>query len=477
MKKTLLSLLGIMLTILGYAQTGSITIINIPTTVTAGTTVDLDFTYTSDVDVSFVVQLFRTNPGATTPDYSTYQTAFTVPAQPAGTDVPITVSIPIPSGTVPSSAIGTREYTFDLKLTPTAGGTDFGYSNGTSAHTIEILASSSPAGSITVDAATVPDQIEVGATGAITFTYTSNVDVDIFVEMFTTNAGATAVDFTTYKIGVNVQDQPAGVDVPITVNVPIPAALPLSSTLGNRQYTFALKLKPALTTGDFAYSNGTANHTVEIIASTVVIDAISFTSSTPASINPGDVLTIDFQYTLPQARNLKAGLVIYTSAGGYFAEGPSGSIQYFSSEPATTTTPVTRTVNITMPAGITPSADLPAGQVYKVVVGINTTADGYIVDAKNDITVNALTTGIRKNNAIVSKLNVFPNPATDVVNISYPGTIESVVLYHTSGSKVDMDATPLSNGLFNINTSALEKGVYILMVSTNEGIASVKLVK
>lgn len=331
-------------------------------------------------------------------------------------------------------------------------------------------------GSISV--VSIPDQIEAGSIVDLQFTYTSDVNADFVVQLFQTQENSLSVDYTTWQTSVTVADQPAGTNIPITVSFTVPATVEPSSSLTNRQYTFDLKLTSVSGGTDFGWSNGTANHTVEILESSTVVDNIDFTAATAASVNPGENLTVEFEYTLSEVRHVKAGLAIYTTGGAYVGNAMVDGAEvaeYFSNEPATTTTPVQQTAIISIPAGITPTSGLAADEVYMVVVTIYNTDWSYLTDKKNAITVNDPLS--ISGSLAASELNVYPNPATDEVHVSYPGTITSVKVYSASGSEISAEATVLDNGLVKINTSNLEKGAYILNVSTNEGTASVKLMK
>ncbi len=76
-------------------------------------------------------------------------------------------------------------------------------------------------------------------------------------------------------------------------------------------------------------------------------------------------------------------------------------------------------------------------------------------------------------NAVKSSLKVFPNPATDVVNISSNKKIESVTVYDLSGKRVQS-----FKGADQINISSLAKGNYMLQVNYGGGaVENTKLIK
>ena len=77
------------------------------------------------------------------------------------------------------------------------------------------------------------------------------------------------------------------------------------------------------------------------------------------------------------------------------------------------------------------------------------------------------------NDAALSAISVFPNPATDVLNINVPSTIdlETATLYDVLGKVTNVS---LSNG--QINVANLARGVYILNVETSAGTLTEKVI-
>jgi len=69
---------------------------------------------------------------------------------------------------------------------------------------------------------------------------------------------------------------------------------------------------------------------------------------------------------------------------------------------------------------------------------------------------------------------IFPNPAVNLINLATPSVVEvdKINIYNTAGQQV-ITATDVST----IDVSRLPKGVYIIHVSTEEGIAVEKFVK
>ena len=71
--------------------------------------------------------------------------------------------------------------------------------------------------------------------------------------------------------------------------------------------------------------------------------------------------------------------------------------------------------------------------------------------------------------------NVYPNPATNLLNVSSKQNIERIEIFEISGKKV---ASRLISNSKNtvISTSALPKGIYVLQVTTAKGVLKEKII-
>ncbi|WP_162088697.1 T9SS type A sorting domain-containing protein [Chryseobacterium aquaeductus] len=67
------------------------------------------------------------------------------------------------------------------------------------------------------------------------------------------------------------------------------------------------------------------------------------------------------------------------------------------------------------------------------------------------------------------QLNVYPNPATDFVDIKDSGEIEKVELVNYSGKKENIKVTKSSNNTTRIDLSAVQGGAYLLVGTTKNG--------
>tara|TARA_R110001592_G_scaffold95159_1_gene274431 strand:+ start:4227 stop:6608 length:2382 start_codon:yes stop_codon:yes gene_type:complete len=84
---------------------------------------------------------------------------------------------------------------------------------------------------------------------------------------------------------------------------------------------------------------------------------------------------------------------------------------------------------------------------------------------------NVTIVGIQKFNNI--RMNISPNPTRDLLKITTADKIEQVTIYNINGSLVKT----IQQNNNTINVSELSKGMYFLMVKTNNGIIQAKFVK
>ena len=89
----------------------------------------------------------------------------------------------------------------------------------------------------------------------------------------------------------------------------------------------------------------------------------------------------------------------------------------------------------------------------------------------NTITVDVLE-GIE--DILFNSTQIFPNPATDVVNIKSDFTIESVTVYNYAGQAVVSEA--VNNKIYQVNTSEYQAGIYFFQIDTKEGRISKRVI-
>jgi len=91
---------------------------------------------------------------------------------------------------------------------------------------------------------------------------------------------------------------------------------------------------------------------------------------------------------------------------------------------------------------------------------------------------NVPTEVLSTNTFLSEKFNLFPNPATETVNITNNEQmrIKEIEIYDTAGKLIETQ-TFNDQTQIQLNISALNSGTYLLHLKTNEGIAVKKLVK
>jgi hypothetical protein len=70
-------------------------------------------------------------------------------------------------------------------------------------------------------------------------------------------------------------------------------------------------------------------------------------------------------------------------------------------------------------------------------------------------------------------IEVFPNPATDIINFNSANKIESIQVFDYLGKQVYKKEINIK--AYQLNISSLKKGLFILEIKTNDGIAVKKI--
>ncbi len=83
-----------------------------------------------------------------------------------------------------------------------------------------------------------------------------------------------------------------------------------------------------------------------------------------------------------------------------------------------------------------------------------------------------LWTNINENQ--ISNIQIFPNPASDIINIKSDLKIHKVEVYNYSGQIIRNEKA--NSKFYQINTSQFEAGIYFLRIETEEGVVSERVV-
>jgi len=313
--------------------------------------------------------------------------------------------------------------------------------------------------------------VQVGNSVAITFNYTSTIPCALYAELRIANIDGSNVITQDYSVGSNYIVGAFSAALPAsatsaagTVNVIVPSSAVLSANLpSGKTYSWVYKLTQGVGNYDdvastFQYTSAT------IIGSTNVVDSLVL-SNPPLTINAGSDVTISVNYTCPAARLVKFGIAIY-NASGFVSDLVGTEVDNL---PATTTTPVLLSQVLTIPANAVLSANLPSGQFYKVDTALFTPGyASYIAGTSSNVTLDGvLAVDNFKRNAI----NIYPNPASNEINISDVTTISSYKVYNAIGGLVLKSTEFISD---KIDISQLNSGVYFLKLNDAETIKFIK---
>ncbi len=108
------------------------------------------------------------------------------------------------------------------------------------------------------------------------------------------------------------------------------------------------------------------------------------------------------------------------------------------------------------------------------LIGGKVSAAGFVINVVSPQTITGYeVTGINDNSS--ATFNTYPNPFTDVLTISAEGTsIRSFEIFSVDGKKVMQGA--INGNVETVNTSTLNKGIYMLSLVDNNGARTVKKV-
>ena len=92
-------------------------------------------------------------------------------------------------------------------------------------------------------------------------------------------------------------------------------------------------------------------------------------------------------------------------------------------------------------------------------------------DPSNSVTVDVIT-GVDEH--LADAINVYPNPATDVVNVKSDVQINSVKVYNYAGQVIVNEE--INSMIYQLNTSQYQSGIYFFQIETDEGTISKRII-
>jgi Secretion system C-terminal sorting domain len=312
--------------------------------------------------------------------------------------------------------------------------------------------------------------VQVGTTANISFNYTAAASCAVYAELRIANINQSGVITQDYSAGSNYisgafsSALPSGSSSSGTVAVTIPSnAVPSSSLPVGKTYSWVFKLTPGV--NNYSEYGTTFQYTgATILASSNAVDTLVL-NNPPVTIVAGTDVTISVNYTCPAARLIKFGISIY-NASGFVSDLVGTGVDNL---PATTTSPVTLSQILSIPANAVSSANLPAGQFYKVDTALFTPAyASYILGASSNVNLN--------NNLAVESFNrdlikIYPNPASTVLNISDVTGVNDYEIYDIVGKVVLKSSKFISN---TIDIATLNNGIYYLKINNLQTLKFIK---
>jgi hypothetical protein len=110
-----------------------------------------------------------------------------------------------------------------------------------------------------------------------------------------------------------------------------------------------------------------------------------------------------------------------------------------------------------------------SGQYHYYVTAVY--ENGEESDPSNTILVDVLT-GVDE--YLADAINVYPNPATDVVNVKSDVQINSVKVYNYAGQAIVNEV--VNSMMYQLNTSQYQSGIYFFQIETDEGTISKRII-
>lgn len=318
------------------------------------------------------------------------------------------------------------------------------------------------AGTGTITVTSMPTTIEAGTTAAITVQYTSDAACKLNVAIFKTKANGTDLDWNTYQTQVDVTGLSiAASPTSVNVNVPLPAGMTPSASLpAGVKYVWCFQLNDG-PNSNYAWNNSPSTNSFTVTPSSVVADAINFTVTPKASVAQGEQVTVDIEYTLVAESSIKVSVSEYSTSWAYFGDVVKVELN---NEPATTTTPVKKSVVITIPTDAKLSSTLAADRSHKWDIGIYTTSGTYKVSNKSNATI------IAGNSTAVKNAN------TSIELIATQGGVsvrnaegQSIQIYNMAGAKLNSSVAQSSNEFIS-----LPKGIYVVTIGSQSSKVCVK---
>lgn len=308
----------------------------------------------------------------------------------------------------------------------------------------------------------IPSSTAAATSASITITYTSSVPCKITAQLRQTNVNVTTVNWGAWN-GEVVTSLPAATDANVIISYPIAAGQAASTSLpAGVQYTYAFKMSTTADVG-FAYNDGATANLTSITAASGVQNTANITSA-PTTIAAGGSVVVNFDYTLVNAGKVKVDVRKYNGttwlSTGLVAEA------YIDPAAATTSTPVSESKTLVIPAGTVLSSALVSDENYKIAVTLYDSSWTWILEMKSDLTI---TTNLGVNDFAVNDKITIVNPVGDQLQMNYNDSKAQSLRINDISGRLVKSVNDLNN-LKSINVSDLKQGIYFLTINNNKTI-------
>lgn len=320
----------------------------------------------------------------------------------------------------------------------------------------------------TIVVTSIQSPIQVGATGTLTLTYTSDVPCKLNAQLRQTTPNTLNPDFGPWHGQMFSANLPeASVATTVVLNYAISGSEVTSANLpANVQYTFFFQLNPSAGGGGYAGNGGTAANLVTINPSGNVTNNVSITS-VPTTASAGSNINIGFSYTSAAANQVKVEVAKFNQLGNYM-----NNVAFVIINPAgpTTVTPVADSKTLMLPNVTIPSALLTNGENYKILVAVNDGAGSYITGKTSDLVI---TTSLGVNDNVKNQLTFYPNPVKEVLMISSNELeTKSLTIFDVLGRSVK--SVKNAEDVKSIDVSNLKAGVYFISSENSKAYKFIK---
>ena len=200
--------------------------------------------------------------------------------------------------------------------------------------------------------------------------------------------------------------------------------------------------------------------------------SIEFTSAELTTAEIGSTITVDYKYTVASEGYIYCAINLLDEwtwtaevVGVELASAVAG-------------TDVTGSFDLTIPEGVTPASDLTGNLNYKINIELKQTPEQstWLAGAYPATQIDLTETLSNDEFQNVAKFSLFPNPATDFIEIEGldDTTFSNYTIFNTVGKKVLSSENLMTN---KVDVSSLNTGLYFISISYENRVQTLKFIK